>query len=449
MTLRNRINAARNSIELTAGAWYVVAGFAQKGITFVSLPLFTALLSPDDFGTVAVFLGWMAVLQVFVTLQLHGSIYNAHFDFDADTFKRFAASILSLGCIVAAITLTVFLVVPEAWLIDVFALPRLLVLLLVIGAVSNLPIEIALNRWRIQYRYKWFNVTRIGTTLVSTALAILLILAISQFTTDVPRAFGQIFAIVAVNAIVGIWLGVRIMREGQTLADIKFWRYAAAICLPLIIHSLSGIALSRIDRLMIDQYVGREETGIYTLIYNFGEIVSVLWYATNSVWTTWFFSRIKGSDTAAIRSNSTRYAVIFGVVVCGLMVIGPTTIRLLTPPAYWAAIPILPLVMAGGYFVLLYSLYIGVESYYKHTRFIALATVVAAAINISLNMWLLPIFGYSAAAWTTLISYICLYLMHSYVVIFRLKRGGIFAFWTLTACGATVAAFAVLVYGLL
>ncbi len=64
------------------------------------------------------------------------------------------------------------------------------------------------------------------------------------------------------------------------------------------------------------------------------------------------------------------------------------------------------------YFVFLYSLPANFEFYLKKTYYISLGTTAAALINIVLNVWFIPIFGYVAAAWTTLISYIFFFVFH-------------------------------------
>ncbi len=64
----------------------------------------------------------------------------------------------------------------------------------------------------------------------------------------------------------------------------------------------------------------------------------------------------------------------------------------------------------------IYTMYVNVEQYLKKTTGMALASVLAAAINVALNYVLIPKFGYLVAAYTTLIGYLCLMLMHMFLV---------------------------------
>lgn len=60
-----------------------------------------------------------------------------------------------------------------------------------------------------------------------------------------------------------------------------------------------------------------------------------------------------------------------------------------------------------------YSLYVNVEHYYKKTKGVTVNTLIAAGCNIILNLIFIPIFGYVAAAYTTLVSYFVALLLHA------------------------------------
>jgi O-antigen/teichoic acid export membrane protein len=57
-------------------------------------------------------------------------------------------------------------------------------------------------------------------------------------------------------------------------------------------------------------------------------------------------------------------------------------------------------------------MYVNYAFYEKKTKNIAAITIIIGLLNITLNYLLIPHFGYIAAAWTTLISYISLFILH-------------------------------------
>ena len=70
-------------------------------------------------------------------------------------------------------------------------------------------------------------------------------------------------------------------------------------------------------------------------------------------------------------------------------------------------------------------MYVNVEQFNKKTIGMAIASTIAALSNYILNMILLPIFGFLAAAYTTLVSYMILLFIHM-VLVYRLKLGNIY-----------------------
>ena len=78
-------------------------------------------------------------------------------------------------------------------------------------------------------------------------------------------------------------------------------------------------------------------------------------------------------------------------------------------------------VAASVFFILLYTTFANVEFYYEKKYFIMVSSVIAAIANVVLNLWLIPIFGYLVAAYTTLFSYILYSLAHYVFVRITIK----------------------------
>ena len=64
-----------------AGIGYTVGNMLVKGITFLTIPLFTRLMSTESYGLFNTFNSYMAILTIFIGLALHASIKNAKYDF--------------------------------------------------------------------------------------------------------------------------------------------------------------------------------------------------------------------------------------------------------------------------------------------------------------------------------------------------------------------------------
>ena len=78
---------------LKAGIWYMVGNILIKGVSFIALPIFTRLLTPEDFGRYNIFMSYESILTIILGLGFGGTIKIAYFDFK-DNFKDYFSSVI-------------------------------------------------------------------------------------------------------------------------------------------------------------------------------------------------------------------------------------------------------------------------------------------------------------------------------------------------------------------
>ena len=241
-----------------------------------------------------------------------------------------------------------------------------------------------------------------------------------------------------VQCAIGVTLLLWFVRRGRSIIDIAHWRYALVFGLPLIPHVLANLLLAQSDRLMINHFLGPEMTGIYTLGYQIGELPQFIWYATNTVWVAWSYRMMRQGNYDIIQQKARPYLISFTAMTLILMVTVTWATHMLAPQAYRGAGPVIPVVMAGTYVILLYSFPVNLTFYAKRTGLISAATVLATAVNIGLNWWLLPKIGYLAAAWTTVIAYAVLFLLNLVIVRWVVRSPVRFDTWRMIGLGSLV-----------
>ena len=64
------------SANVRSGLWYTICSFVQKGISFITVPIFTRLLTTEQYGVVSIYYSWQSVLVVFCTLNLFSGVFN-------------------------------------------------------------------------------------------------------------------------------------------------------------------------------------------------------------------------------------------------------------------------------------------------------------------------------------------------------------------------------------
>ena len=113
-----------------------------------------------------------------------------------------------------------------------------------------------------------------------------------------------------------------------------------------------------------------------------------------------FFSSLTNPSTRLI--NNFVYAGVAIVVT----LLAPEIIKILATAEYLEAVHIMPPIAAGIFMISLSNLYTNVLIYHKKTQYVMIATTIAAVVNVILNYFGIKVFGYMAAAYTTLIAYI-------------------------------------------
>ena len=112
-------------------------------------------------------------------------------------------------------------------------------------------------------------------------------------------------------------------------------------------------------------------------------------------------------------SKTSKYLLIFYAGLCVVIsLMAPELLMILAPSNYSEGLSAIPPIIGMAFLNALYNVYASIEFYHKKSVGIAVATIIAAALNIGLNAWLIPIYGLSAAAYTTLIANAVLTFCH-------------------------------------
>lgn len=85
-------NILNNSL-VKAGSWYTITNFFGKGIAFLTIPIFTRLLSTEDYGIVSLLTSRVGTFSIIISLDLMGSVGRGKTEFK-EKYNEFSSSIL-------------------------------------------------------------------------------------------------------------------------------------------------------------------------------------------------------------------------------------------------------------------------------------------------------------------------------------------------------------------
>ena len=394
------------SAPVKASFWFMICGFMQRGISVLTTPIFTRLLTTEQYGTYSVFNSWLEVLTVFITLKLAAGVFTQGLVKNEEDRDVFTSSLLGLATTSTFAWLVIYLLFHRA----VNALLDLSTLLM-LAMFAMMWSTIAYNFWSARERvdYKYRNLV-ILTIIVSVMKPVLSILAILM--TPVYKAEARILALAAVEVAAYTGLFIHLMRKGKVFYHKKYWIYALKFNLPLIPHYLSKTVLNHSDRLMIKAIVGSSAAGVYSLAYNISSILLIFNNSVTNSLTPWIYKSIKGEKIKNIGPICYMILAMIGGINLFLIAIAPEAVAVFAPRSYGDAIWAIPPVTMSVFFQFMYSLFASFEFYYEKTRWVMAASVIGAVLNVVLNAVFIPIYGYIAAAYTTLFCYFVYSMLH-------------------------------------
>lgn len=398
---------SNNKKALKSGVWYTVSNFFVKSIGFLTTPIFVRVLSKSEFGLYNNYISWLSIISIFVTLNLESTLISARYDYEKE-FDKFILSMLSLSALSTLIWFVLINLFSNYAVlftgIEQVYLNIMMAYLLFFPAVTMFQIK-----ERYLFEYKKTVIVSLTLTAGTTLLSVLFVVTMQN------RLLGRILGSSIPAIIWGILFYVYFIFKGRKI-NVSYWKYAFPICLPFIPHLLAGALLNSMDRVMINKWCGAEATAMYSLAYSCGAIVTLLVNSVNSAYAPWLGEKISERKYSEIRSFSKIYIACFMFFAMGIMLVAPEILWILGGNSYLDSKYVITPVAMGCVCQFLYTMFGNVEQFKRKTIGMAIATVIAAGINYILNTLMIPRIGYLAAAYTTLIGYLCLLGIHMYLV---------------------------------
>ncbi len=393
-------------IPLKASFWFVVCSVFQKGISFFTTPIFTRLLSTEQFGQVTLFVSWSSIVCIFTTLNLqYGSFNTAQVKFRDDR-DRYLSSLQGIVTLLTLIALVIFLLNPSFWG-NLFELPTYIVAIMLVDIWATFAIGLWMGNKRFDYDYKPMVAITLFTSIMSPLIGILVV------PMFIERGAIRIITIVALNVVVGFTIYVFNLIKGKTLFVKKYWKYALGFNIPLIPYYLSQTIFNMSDRIMISKMVGNDKAGIYGLAYASATVLAFVISAIGDSYTPWYYRKIKENDSSGVRTINKKLMVFVTGMMVFIIIIGPEIVFLMGGQPYMESIWIIPPVAGSMVFLYLVRFAINIEFYYEKKWMMVGGTALSAIINIAMNYICIPKFGYIAAGYTTLLSYIVFWLVNN------------------------------------
>lgn len=383
-----------------------------QGINFLLTPYLTRALDTANYGMVTVYTSWVNVLVPIIGLTSLAVIPHIKLQIKKEDHKDYLSSLLGLS-LVSFVVIFLLSLLMMPLLVKSMQFSSTVIVLLLLQSFGMAIVNFAVA-YCVQYQKTIFQFgINIGLSIVTCVLSIWFIQMIGD---ESARYMGRIIGYSVPNFLIAILIYGIFLSKSKRLFEVKVWKFALPICLPIILHSLSSVVLSQCSRIMVQKMDGFDAAGVFGFIYNIASLISVLWVSLNNAWVPIYYKMLDEKKYDLIYTRAQRYMFFFTCIFCGFILVSPEILKIMGDKAYYSGIPTMPIISLGMYFIFLYSFAVNFKTINKKTASIAIGTVTSAIVNIVCNFLLVPIWGIWGAAAATLIAYIVLFLFHEFTV---------------------------------
>ena len=400
------MNAEENKgVIVKATFWYMISNILLRGMSLLTAPIFTRLLSTADYGIASNFNSWLNIISCISGLSLATAALRGKAEFK-ENYKSFLSSIQTLGITFCLLCAIIMFCTIGFWS-DLMELNRVCVAVMLLYLIVSPSVSFT----QIDYQFDYCYRENIGISIFNAAGTLFFtILMIYMYPNE--KYMGRIYGLILPGILMGTLFLFRIFRKGRCLYKKEYWIYALKLSLPMIPHGFAMLVLGQIDRVMIIKYCGESHAGIYSFGYSYAVLLSVITNAISDGIKPQMFRFLdnKEDNTLVLFVHK----IVIGTAALSLYIIAlaPEALRILATKEYYDARWVVFPVVVGTLMQFMYQNFNIIQLYYKKTIYTAIGSVSAAIVNFILNMIFIPQFGFVAAAYTTMISYGFLMLFH-------------------------------------
>ena len=379
--------------------------FLFKLLQFALIPIYTAYLSVGEFGILALLQVSALLIGAFANLGVNYAVQRYYFDDTVPADRRPALVSTGLFQLAATVTASLFLIA-------------------LIGAAFR-------DSLAADYGIRW--------PLAAVALAVILPDQLAQYTLDTARlqfAPARFCVIALIKNVLGLLIGAWLLVEAHLglmgllvgnligawlalpvglflirhLLTWEFRRQHAGELLrfgsPFVLTAAAFWLFSSLDRWMLARLANTVEVGLFSIAFKFASVMTLLSGAFQQAWgpTALRMAQEDPGHRDAFARILSLWLFLLGIIALALALFAAEVLMVLTPTSYWPAAPVLALGAAALVFSGTTQITVIGLTLEKRTRRIAAAAWLTAAVNIILNLLLIPRLGASGAAIATVVS---------------------------------------------
>lgn len=378
---------------------YTISSIVNAAIPFFLLPILTRYLTPEDYGIASMFTLMVTIISPFVGININAAITRRYYDKDTINFWEYVFNGIII-LVVSTFFVSILFGLFSNFIESITKFPKEFLWSVIVYTFCMSLTNVLLALWQIQTKALQFGFQVNLKTLFNASLSIMLVIFWGLGWQG--RLYGQViseslFAVISVGILLkNKWLKLTINK--------KYIKDALMYGLPLIPHALSGSILSMTDRLFITNMVGLGATGIYTVGYQVGSIISLITLSFNTAFVPWLFEKLtenkEETKLKIVKFTYIYYAVILTMAVI-LGFLAPVLLNVFIGKNFAGSSLYVIWIAVGYAFNGMYLMVVNYIFYAEKNGLLSTVTFATAILNVILNYFFIKAFGAVGAAQAT------------------------------------------------
>jgi O-antigen/teichoic acid export membrane protein len=384
-------------------AIYGLGGLVSRILAVLLLPLYTRYLSPSDYGKVETLIALTTVIGIVLRMGIHAAFFRFYFDSAEPGHRRLVLRTsfwFTMGMATAGLVAGLLLSAPIADLLFGSPEDSELVMAAFVGLWAGMNYEQLTSLFRVEERSVAFVSASLANVLLTIGATLLLVVVLDQGPVGV--VVGNFTGTLLVYAAL---VGYRREQLGLQF-DRSLLREMNRFGIPLVPTALFLWTTNFSDRLFLVSLADTTEVGLYSVGVRIASAMVLLLTAFRLAWPAFAYSiEDEGEATRTYAFVLTYLVLVTTWVATGLALLSPWIVGWLAAPAFEDASRVVgPLAFAAVAFGAYIVVAIGVGRA-RRTQFNWVVTGAAAAVNVALNLLLIPPYGMMGAAVSTIAAY--------------------------------------------